>query len=550
MDTVGELIKQRIKYAVTLATRAEKYIDVIKDIVSGINPQEYKSCMAAIDRLKNTESIIMSLFGGDSIFISMKNVYNELLSVDEAMTTLLKTLTNETYFKMAMHNMSATYVMNVHTERNAAIDLHEKFLEVSVLDDEKIFADVFTELKAASNPTPAIAFIMDNETEINKFTIRLIGMVIKSVSGERKRRLELIIEKQKDIVLGSTRVDISKYVGVQGLLVRYGLRPLTVSMPIGELFGKLNLAYNSKLSLDENCKNAGAGIIVVNISNNSPIEFDLRGLIDNEYITANDYKTSQVSGLTKKIIDRFSTTKFLPRAGSAGKTLIYPSKGPWYILQTINGELYRALGKDTTAVAPDTIVGLINGLSTRPNQYNLAHSADILGKCFDPHAQLILDSYAEAKQSVASSEPTKAAIVERMREWFTKQIHDKKPQSAREVKLHAVNTQIITEILLDILTHTTGTHGKGSAEYIITYISKFDAIIYKFIKELERRWGEEQIADRVFKERSGADLEKYILDVHDGVVKLAVNELDKSLAWSEYDTSLKEYFLERKQVIV
>jgi hypothetical protein len=446
--------------------------------------------------------------------------------------------------------------MNIYHERNVVSYRYEKYLEISVVDDEKIFEIVCNEIKIADNSDNVIAFIIKNENVINKFTIKLIGAIIKIVNGERKRRLELIIEKQKDILLGSSRKDLSKWPGVQGKISRYGLIPITISMNISELFGTLKLEYEKELSNDENFTRAAKeiGIIILNIATPNPIEFSLRGLIDIDFINAHDLKTNPASGLTKKILERFNTAKLLPKGSNSAPMVKYPAKiksNKWYIFETLNGILYRQLGRNGRAIiTSEDISGLLVGLSTRAQVYNLIQSNDIVAKCFDPKNQLVLSSYKDDKKVVHSSEPIKASIINQLSTWFDKQITEHVPKSAQQVKSMAINSAIITEVLLDTLTHSTGIYGKGSSEYLVTYIAKFDSIIHKFIRELERRWGDEKISNMLFKERTGNDLHKYLMNMYTHIVKLSADEMDKSNVWTEYDISLKEYFLEQKQVVV
>lgn len=552
MDLIPKLLKERMHNVLTIATCVEKYMEVVKDIVSGINPAAYVKCIESIAELKTHAEIIPNLVNNDAP--SMSAVYQKIIDLDASIDILMQMLNNETYSKLAFHNMSPTYVMGLRQNKNIALDAFDKYIEMAVIDDEVIFDAVFNSIKLSTNPDSAVAFIVKNENVVNKFMIKLIGAVIKIVTGDRRRRLELIIENQKNIVLGASRKDISKWGGVQGLIVRYNLRPMTASMPLPDLFAQLGLKYNAKLTPDENfAANAiSHGIIVTNISTKSPIEFSLQGLIDMSYISANDMKTNPLSGLTKKIIDRFNTARELPRGGSAKPITKYPAKNKssWYVFQTINGDLYRIMGKDSLTVTSDQIHGMLSGLSTRAHMYNELHSSDILSRCFDPKGQLILSLYQDEKQIVSSSGPIKTSIVDQLTIWFEQELKKTIPKSLSELKSMAINVDVITTVLLDLLTHSTGIHGKGSSEYLITYIAKFDSAIWRFIKELERKWNNENMSDRMFKERTGDDLVKYLLTIYTVVVKAAADELDAVRTWTDYDISIKEYFLEHKQAIV
>jgi hypothetical protein len=550
-----------MEHVLVVATHAEKYLGIIKEIVMSINPAEYKSCESNIELLKTTaEELPKMISSTDRPLDTMLNVYNKFIDVDNAIATLIKLFENTTYSKLALYNMSATYVMNVHQEKNLALNAHDKYLDMSVDDDEIIFDSVFKHINLHTKPDPLISFIIDHEEIINKFTIKLIGAVIKVVTGDKRRRLELIIETQKDKVLEASRVDITKWSGVQGTIVRYGLKPLTLSYAQDKLFEKLNLKYNPKLSVLENFTAiaTNSGVILINKSTPSPIEFDLRGIMDINYVMENDLKTTPQSGLTKKIVERFNTARQLPRGTKSEPIVkIHASEkssataSTWYVFETINGELWRLIGRDgSNTTKSDSIRGLIDGLSTRASQYNNILAEDIIAKCFDPKAKMILDSYEDVKRVLPSSETIKSTIIDGLVEWLGPQLKKNMPKDIADFKYISVDRRVVADTILSALTHTTGIHGKGSSEYMLTYICKLDFIIGKFVKELERQWSLETISDRVFKERSGDDLYKYLMDVFRGIAKSTADQLDKLRLWTEYDISIKEYFLEQKQAVV
>lgn len=559
MVDINKLLRARMEHTKSFAEGSRKYLEIVKDIVRSMNPEEYKHAVDGIATLISLADEISewTLTGsGKEILQRVADLYEKFIIIDDAITILISVLENPAYAKMALYNMSATYIMNVSREKNHSISEYEAYVEESVATDEKIFELVFEAAGVTTSPEDAFSWIIEHSSVINKFTIKLIGNVIRVISGERRRQLELIIENQKDILLGATRIDMAVWKGAQAMLVRYGLRPITSSETPARLFEQLGAKYDTKISLDENFKTLarnGPGIIYINKSSPSPVEFDLRGLIDVNYITANDLKTNQQSGVTEKIINRFSTAKLLPRVTGPSAIVKYPPKSGnrWYVIESINGELIRLLGRgEDKALGANVICGLIQGVSSRAHNYNSIQTEEILSKCFDPKAKMILQLYEDEKTSLPSADPIKNSIVTELSEWASKSLKNHMPENGEAFKRMAVNQQIISEVLLDVLTHSIGIHGLGSSEYMITYISKFDSIIRAFIKELERKWLEENINDRMFSELSPDNLRGNLLGIFTTVIKASIDELDRNKLWTEYDISIKEYFLERKQAIV
>ena len=179
------------------------------------------------------------------------------------------------------------------------------------------------------------------------------------------------------------------------------------------------------------------------------------------------------------------------------------------------------------------------------------HENDIINKCFDPKSHAILAAYEEEKQTALSSDIIKGQIIYEFTQTFEDKLSKKVPSTSGEF-YHMVlgDNEEINDILLDRLIDTMGIHTKGSNEYTLTYLTKFDTIIRQFIKELENSAKKHHVGHLIFKERSGADLKKYLMDIYKDIITNAVNELDRSKQWTEYDVSIKEFFIERKYIDV
>lgn len=555
-EKISDLLAPRLSGIRSMVEKGSQYLDVIKNIIASINPDQYRETQSNMKSISNfADSIAAIKWDGarDNILNIAASLYQDFISIDEKVQQLISVVEDERYSKLIIYNMSSTYTANLYQMRNDILLLYEKYQESILLADESIFSIIFALPFAADE---LFTFIVEHEHLINKFTIKMIANVISVTTPGKRRRLELIVEKQKDLILGAGRIDLSAEVGIQSMLVRYNLRPTTKSLTLDKLFAKVGAEYSSSSSLDENftaLSQSGVGVIAINKSTPSPVEFDLSGLIDDTYITANDLKTNPLSGLTKKIIDRFSTAILLPRGRAAARIAKYSgSEDKWWIFESINGDLWRIMGLsgDVQPVAASHIVGLLSGVSTRPHQYNIAQESIILSKCFNPLSQLVLAEYEDMKVSLPSSEPIRAAILDKLSQTFEAKISVDMPNSAANVRHVAVDKYVINETLLDILTHSTGVHGKGSAEYLITYMAKFDGIIYDFVKKLERQWGAINIPERIFKELRREELKSELMTIFKGVTRAAIVELDQTNTWTDYDMSLKEFVLEREQIIV
>lgn len=554
MDEITSQLQNRIKILKLIVDKTNTYLNVIKEIILGINSKEYNSVVENIATISSFISHPLN-GAGDTLEI-MLQTYDKISLVDLAIDSIVSVVTNTTYIKMTIYNMSSTYTTNLYRDRNYILSKIEEYRDISMSDDNLIF-EIISRTILDKSADELFAFIIRHEDVINRFTIHIVKKTIIELRGEKRRRLELIIEKQKDLILNASSIDISKWKGIQGILVRYGLSPYSSISSQKDIFQTLNAVYAPDKSHDENfthLASTGIGVIVIDRTTPSPVEFNLKGLIDLEYITANNLKTDPISGLNKKIIDRFNTAKAIPSETNQpnivkrfeGKTGLY------YIFETIDGgEKYRLLGKDgAVKVAASSIIGLIQGITTRCHQYNLMQTNDILSKCFDDKATILLNAYEEEKTLLPSSEPIRNAVIDRFMQIFDVQLKEQPVKTVHQLKSIAIDKLVISEVLFDILANSVGIHNKNSTECTMTHLVKFDSIINLFIRELERRWSDESINERIFKEYSTTNLHRILSTIFKNILTSAVDELDKSKTWTEYDVSVKEFFLEKKHAII
>ena len=306
MEKAFNILEERMTEVKIIADNSAKYVDSIKNIINSMNPKEYSDAIDSITFLNEVVDSILKikLIGKRSEILQKAfELYQLFNQLESNIVFLLSIFENNVYAKMALYNMSATYAMNILHDKNTVITAYEKYQSLSIPNDEEIINLVFKMVPITDKPEQFIPWIIEKKQTVNLFTIKLISSVIDLVSGDFRRQLELVIEDQKDSLLGAQRKVLS-FVGTQEILVRYNLTPITNSMPINKLFEELEISYDDEISLEENFNHIvekNIGVIVINRSSPTAVEFDLRGLIDLNYVIKHDLKTNQQSGLTKKI---------------------------------------------------------------------------------------------------------------------------------------------------------------------------------------------------------------------------------------------------------
>ncbi len=542
MEQIQVLLNSRIDVVRLFIKLASQYIELIVDVIRGLNPDEYtgiQEAFAAMDKILS--SLVIS--ANSNLIASMNQLYINISDLDMYINRILSTVANQHYANRATHNKSTTAAVNVLHIKNSVLNAYEKYSDISLKDDDAIMSIVL----GLISPDDAFVFIIANENTINKFTTKLIQWTSPKIAGERRRRLEMLIEKQKDLLLASTRLRLTGP-GIHGLICRYNLRPMSSSMSPETLLNSLGANYNSEKSFHDNLRKfAGQnGVILFNKSTKSPVEFNSAGLL-----TPSDPPINPLAGLNKRIIEKYNTANMLPYGGqSQPAEIILPGNitqpATWYIFETINGTDWRMLAEKIPA---DRITGILHGLTTRPQQYHAIQSAEILTKYIDARSKSLLSEYEIVINNMPSTEPLKIAISDRIMAGFEQRATADVPKSPEEFANAMINNDDIEKILLDVLTHSTGVKGKGAAEYLVTYVAKFDSIIRTFTKEFERQWNIHPLTARFFEENKNISVGS-LAEIGRAIVKSTIDELDRSKLWSDYDQTLKEFFMEQKQIIV
>lgn len=562
MERISYLLTKLMKYVEVVTRRTEHFVKVIASVISSMNPAEYDLTMQNLQYLKECIVAIPGIVtdGIHELANNALKLYSELEKTDAAMEQLISILNNNVYEKLSRISVSASLFIDAQLNRKTALKAYNDYLTHEV-ESDAIITDYITEMLLAEDVNNAYDFIMQNSAIVNKFTVKLISKLIPMVTGEQRSQLQLLVEKQKDDVIGASKINISGWSGIQALILRYNLTPVTASMTKDKLCAEIasvlgiQPTYDSAKSIMDNLVLSTHGVIMINISNSSPIEFDLRPVASAEYIAENNLMTNPISGLTKTVLARFKTAVMLPVGADTGFSGITPlptytisanDKQQYIIVETINGDLYRALGADGGILVPrERITGMIEGISTRYSRYNEIQSESIIKRAVDSHAA---ETMAEFENSNRDTSGIPAAIVEALTKSFSE-----RADTIRDIghfRDQAMAADITRGVLLKVFKHVTGTKGRGHIEYLVTFVAKFDHIFSKFMTELERKVDERPIAKRTFTELAKNELKKELISAYRAIIESVASDLDKLKLWENYDTSLKQFAMDKRFLIV
>lgn len=537
------MLESRLVHARKMAENADRYVGLVAEIIQGVDPDEYALIVKSINFAKT-----VSLSADNSSMLAeITRAYDILGDLDIELARLQRMFENAKWAKLAIYNKSTTYTLDIHRCRSSADDAHRKYLDV---DDEPIFDAV----KLAVGEPP-LAFVLENEnavddtgpTRINKFTIWLISWTLSTARGEARRRLERMVERCKDAVMGSMRIPLG-YAGAAGAFCH--TRAVTSSMPPDALWKQLGREWDDSLTFDENCARSH-GLIVMTNPTGSPVEFDLRGLIDSATIAEHDFQTHPTSGLTKRILERFNTAKLLPSDKNvrAKPFSRFPQTGQvpsWQIIESIDGTTWRIVvpigvdPADDFSIPADLMRAFTEGVSTRPHQYSVMQK--ITSRCFDPRAPHKLRDYAATISSRTSTEVLRAKIVDALSRGFEGRLGSApsgQKLSPRAFRDLAVDVVDVSETLLDMLSERVA---DASPESICTYAAKTDGVVRSLVSEINRALDIHSPPPRFYAETRPTELLAGLLGIFRTCVAAAVDELERSGAWEEYDLTLKEFW--------
>lgn len=539
MDIIEDVITKRKKPIEYILAVVSAYFKNVEKIIIGMNPDDHIKYANAIQYVENNLGYKMEASRLDPHGIY--NLYEYFESVDENLQTVIGLMNQDEYMKIHLYHMSATYTIGLRGEKVNIKAQYDKFREISIHGDEKIF-------EFCKGFDKEKLYEITTSKKANRFTIFMLNYLIKYYSNDRVkyRNLALIVEQQKNDVLGTTRIEL-KYAGIQGQIVNYSLVPLTESMKMSEIFKLIGVdtvnidTTNSPQDLSL-LSSQDFGVILLNKSSQSPLEFNLRGLIDPKYINENGLKISPLSGLTKKMLKKYTTINELPITpiAPAAKVIVNPHMDKFIILETLNGDLWRILGTgetdDLSAITGDKIIGLIKGLTTRAINYNKYHEDKIVDVCYDRKYEMIANSFSTIRES---SENVKKELLDILVEGFLKKI-----DSINESNLAQVAQSLdVRGALKKVL------HRESAFEELITKLVKFELLHTTLIRAMERRWSEEPIDMKIFHEYTVADRNKILHETMIRVTKRAVDDLDRDNSWSDYDSSIKLQFMRKKFLI-
>lgn len=432
--------------------------------------------------------------------------------------TLVMTLLDEKYIRMYLYNRSKSDNVNLYVVRNDIIKNLDKANDTLYNYNNKLF-----DLAKSNEISTIMTFIFSqhNKTSLER---ALINYAVGIVSPEQKVILRNLINREISDLLKITDINMRDYDSAQLSMQRH---LSSASMTINELFEKHGWLYDDSLSLEQNCEAQPVCIVLLQRGSKSPLEFNIRGLVDTDYIMQHNLNMPPTNRLSEQIIKRFTTIRELGVSKTMpDKPKIFnEGKSAAFVFESLNGILWR----ETENYNPLT-------LRSRAQSYNRHIEQKILNKCFNPQANLLIGMYMDRKTQPISAEMAKDGIISAMKEYFDTLVPAK--PTHKQISALNVNNTELTKIMVNVVGNLYKIPSR-KREYIPTFVSKFEATYLRVWQTLEKALISLRVKERTFFEHSDKEIREKIIEELVRALKLALEEMDKNKEWSEIDESFK-----------
>lgn len=384
------------------------------------------------------------------------------------------------------------------------------------------------------------------DARLSQVTLIIIRYIIGKVDEKSYKMLNAMLEKEKDRVLGAKRYHIpDTYSSLQQVLTRAKLIPVSDFMEFRDLVHRLGV---SAQSLDE-LKNAGNVCVVVWYKCDcTAIEYNMRGLIDREYIIEHDLLLDQSIGINSRVIKKYATMKSVaePTFDRGIEILGNKDLDTAYVLETYDGTRFRIIAQ--SALKLEVPLKTLTSTNERVMLYNEELERVILSKCFTGGVAKMMKDFKDEKQKLPQTSvlfgQVREQYMDAMRGVFTK-FKPKNHKAVREIIFDAPHLDIIIDLLFSALFGRFEFDAVNTYNYenFISNTHKFHDLSVMYVKKFRAMWSGVKLPSEMFKNHSGAGLADKIVDYLGDVINRLHKELERQRAFAEFDVNLKQYYL-------
>lgn len=225
---------------------------------------------------------------------------------------------------------------------------------------------------------------IDKDGEINRAYLKIFRHFYPFMNEDERAQLRAFLQARINRVLGSSYTAGNP--GVQFWMQNFAtcsLIPLTPSIPIDELFGRLDVQYSADLALRENlesiAQSLNIGVVYLQKSSKDRFEFQWRPIFDANFIRMQNLISPRYTGLCDRTIARYETIRAIDGPSARAKDDevridIDVNRPKIIILESLAANRVRVLGyynqPESLTVDAARVPIFARGMSTRADDYN------------------------------------------------------------------------------------------------------------------------------------------------------------------------------------
>lgn len=519
--SLDQHIKDRVEHIADLSKLFGDYFQHIEQFLVGANDDLVRNIKSGLK--KDYKSILSMSRKTPS---DINKVFTEIRVGDAAVSLFDDVISVRHYFDRATTDMSDLFIKNLKNQRDSFRRLKAESDKLAAKD-----TSMFKTLKVS----PAESLKLLSET--NDMTLWLLENIIVN-GGEKEQKaaiqhIEKIRQTEFDLPERTLLpADKSKYANIiAGKLCREGFLPITPLLTEEELKAKLD----PKISL-----------IRIRKINKSPLYFNIHPLIDKPYIEERNMMSGEMSGLTKKVVERFDNIQALSIETTDAPSYEFEDKhtDQCHVVETLDGKHWRCLSQTESLKSPTSacmkLIQTDDMMVERLNQYA---EEQFMSTALNPNWATEEAEYNAAKAIAMDITPIKTQIMDiLLQEYDAKKIAKsndeyRKRVIDRDLIADAISTAMFDKYSID----TTDT------EIALSFIKTVDMAISRFFKEINGIFNDFAINDRLYKELEEKDLWRQLRDNYRNILKKSVDAVDSQPSlWKAADMSQKEFILRRK----
>ncbi|AIB52100.1 hypothetical protein E24_00411 [Faustovirus] len=567
METISKILeysKQKLNKVVNGITEYYKNIEKVVQLNNALTHDKFIS--AEKQGIELVKKLNIKSASTTSITYTLEELAEFYATLDRLVYTIdymIGVINDPYYTKLHVINMSQTFIDDINKKKNLILDEYDEFKDTSVDSNDTIYQLSFRDFDYIKNKTEVNKLLLKYKHNTNKFIIALIDHIYSPddpilnsyIEGMKNITLSDGYTEQDDTQPGSQRYIDNKHLGyINYILGRGGLAPVTSSQSIDKIMGLLtDGTYSNVENIDSAIKlieTAGlkydVWVIIKHVL--TPLEFDIRPLVDKQYLIENGLYLPVDHVLDNAMLKKTNTSYMLTQSGGGKDNIEKVIKIPGdsskcIIIESLTDGLYRILSNTGEYLSDPLLVNVDKGSAIRPLLYNNIINDEILNnKGFKNHTALLNKFKNEYKATSLPADTVMTKVKEELKNQIEKLVKSDKHKNENEFIALATDMTVLASAINKVLPMKE-IDGNGRMEYTITYLIRINDISFDFTKKFSNILLEKGI-------RKFYNNKNTLLQICNDSIDATVASMHKAGKWSDFEYSFKEFIMDNEFVIM